>query len=72
MTERSNVGYAEQNLKDALSNQMLELEEKCKMAEQTRAYFGEEMYQKLMEIDETRNDAMVFEEGICSKGNLNL
>ena len=40
VSERSNVGYAEQKLKDALANQILELEEKCKMAEQTRAYFG--------------------------------
>ena len=67
-----NVGYAEKKLEKALSDQLQELEEKVKMAEQTRAYFGEEMYQKLIEIDETRNDAMVFEEGICSKGNLNL
>ena len=55
------MGYAEQRLKDALSNQLLELEEKCKMAEQTRAYFGEAMYKKLIEIDETRNDALSFQ-----------
>ena len=56
-----NVGYAEKNLEKALSNQLQELEEKIKMAEQTRAYFGEAMYKKLMEIDETRNDALSFQ-----------
>ena len=56
-----NVGYAEKKLEKALSNQLQELEEKIKMAEQTRAYFGEAMYKKLMEIDETRNDALSFQ-----------
>ena len=56
-----NVGYAEKKLEKALSDQLQELEEKVKMAEQTRAYFGEAMYKKLMEIDETRNDALSFQ-----------
>ena len=63
-----NVGYAEQKLEKALSDQLQELEEKVKMAEQTRAYFGEAMYKKLMEIDETRNDALSFQ----GKSNLEI
>ena len=42
---------------------MEELEEKVNIAEQARAYFGEDMYKKLMEIDETRNDALMFDQG---------
>ena len=50
-------------MKEALSVQLEELEEKVNIAEQARAYFGEDMYKKLMEIDETRNDALIFDQG---------
>ena len=41
-------GYVEEKLKKALDKQLEELEEKSKIAEQARAYFGEDMYKKLI------------------------
>ena len=61
-TEKYIEGYVEDKLKKALQTQIEELEEKSMLAEQARAYFGEEMYKKLMEIDETRNDALLFDQ----------
>lgn len=56
-------GYVEEKLKEALETQLDELEEKGKLAEQARAYFGEDMYKKLMEIDGSRNEALMFDQG---------
>ena len=56
-------GYVEEKLKKALDKQLEELEEKSKIAEQARAYFGEDMYKKLMEIEGSRNEALMFDQG---------
>ena len=56
-------GYVEEKLKQALNTQLEELEEKSKIAEQARAYFGEDMYKKLMEIDGSRSEALMFDQG---------
>ena len=56
-------GYVEEKLKNALDKQLEELEEKSKIAEQARAYFGEDMYKKLMEIEGSRNEALMFDQG---------
>ena len=53
----------EEKLKQALNTQLEELEEKSKIAEQARAYFGEDMYKKLMEIDGSRSEALMFDQG---------
>ena len=51
-------------MKVALNTQLEELEEKLEIAEQARAVFGEDMYMKLMQIEGSRNEALLFDQGI--------
>ena len=53
----------EEALQKAYDDQVKYLEEKMEIAERSRSYFGEEMYTKLMNIDQARNEALFFGEG---------
>ena len=57
--QRKNENYVDDKLKEALNIQLEELEEKVQIAEQARAVFGEDMYIKLMQIEGSRNEALL-------------
>ena len=68
--ERGNKLYVEEKLNKALSEKLKDLDEKIEMAEYSRSFFGDDMYKKLIEIDESRNEALVLDRGreieLCS------
>ena len=53
----------EEKLNKALSEKLKDLDDKIENAEHTRSFFGEEMYKKLIEIDESRGEALVHDRG---------
>ena len=61
--ERENHRYVEEKLNKALSERLKDVDNKIENAEHSRAFFGEEMYQKLIEIDQSRSDALVMDRG---------
>ena len=61
--ERENNRYVEEKLNKALSERLKDVDNKIENAEHSRAFFGEEMYQKLIEIDQSRSDALVMDRG---------
>ena len=61
--ERHKNGYVEQKLNKALSDKLRDLDDKIENAEHSRSFFGEEMYKKLVEIDEKRGEALLFDRG---------
>ena len=61
--ERENNRYVEEKLNKALSERLKDVDNKIENAEHSRAFFGEEMYQKLIEIDKSRSDALVIDRG---------
>ena len=64
--ERHKNGYVEQKLNKALSDKLRDLDDKIENAEHSRSFFGEEMYKKLVEIDEKRGEALLFDRGKLS------
>ena len=61
--KRQEEGYVEERLNKALEEKLEYLEEKIEMAKQSKSFFGEEMYKKLLQIDEMRNEALVLDRG---------
>ena len=53
----------EEKLRDALEDKIKYLAEKSEMAESTRSYFGEDMYKKLIDIDQTRSETLLLDDG---------
>ena len=61
--EGENNIYVEEKLNNALSEKLKDIDSKIENAEHSRAFFGEEMYQKLIEIDKSRSDALALDRG---------
>ena len=59
--ERGNKLYVEEKLNKALSQRLKDIDDKIENAEHSRSFFGEEMYRKLIEIDESRSEALVLD-----------
>ena len=59
--ERGDKLYVEEKLNKALSQKLKDIDDKIENAEHSRSFFGEEMYRKLIEIDESRNEALVLD-----------
>ena len=68
--ERGGHTYVEAKLNKALSERLKDLDDKIENAEHSRSFFGDEMYNKLIEIDASRGEALVHDRGmICFDGN---
>ena len=64
--ERGGHTYVEAKLNKALSERLKDLDDKIENAEHSRSFFGDEMYNKLIEIDASRGEALVHDRGmIC-------
>ena len=61
--ERGRNRNVEKKLNKALSERLKDVDDKIENAEHSRSFFGEEMYKKLIEIDESRNEALVLDRG---------
>ena len=62
----------EEKLQEALSEKLSDLEDKVKNAEHARLLFGEDMYKKLIAIDVSKSEALLFDRGnVNIKGCLN-
>ena len=59
--ERANNLYVEEKLNKALEQRIKDIDDKIENAEHSRSFFGEEMYRKLIEIDESRSEALVLD-----------
>ena len=63
MKERPSFRYVEAKLNKALAERLQDVDDKIENAEHSRAFFGEEMYKKLIEIDLNRSEALVHGRG---------
>ena len=61
--ERGRNRNVEQKLNKALLEKIKDVDDKIENAEHSRSFFGEEMYKKLIEIDASRSEALVFDRG---------
>ena len=61
--ERGRQGYVEKKLKTDLERELAYIEERDKLEQETKEYFGEKMYATLKEIKESRERALVIDSG---------
>ena len=61
--ERGRQGYVEKKLKTDLERELAYIEERDKLEQETKEYFGEKMYATLKEIKESRERALVVDSG---------